>query len=162
MNFIPERDSEGNPVLPVMGRFERTDIVLKLARASGQADANGDLIINVVIPGTPGEITRFASGGYAFVDVYEWESVMTKVEVVDVDNIFGYGAGVVLKEYHDSDVPTANQGWFFERSYGSEGNLDIEPMGWYGEMRGGLTLRMTFKIGANAKVKVLLYWGTKE
>ncbi len=162
MNFIPERDSDGNPIMPVVGRFERTDIVLKLAKAFGQADANGDLVINIVIPGTPGEITRYASGGYAFVDNYTWDSALTKIEVVDVDDIFGYGANAVVKEYHDSEMATDHQGWYFEKSYGSEGNVDIEPMGWYGEMRGGLTLRMTFKIAANANVKVLLYWGKKE
>lgn len=162
MNFIPERDSEGNPVLPVVGRFERSDIVLKLAKISGQANNSGDLVLSMVVPGTVGEVTRYVAGGYAYTDNYSWDDALTKVEVVDVENIFGYGANAVLKEYHDSEVDSANQGWFFEKGYGQEGCIDIEPMGWYGEMRGGLTLKLTFKVSANAKIKCIIWWGKKE
>ena len=160
--IIPDRDEEGNILSATVGRFERSDIVLKLAKHSGQADSNGDLALDIVIPGEAGAITRYAAGGYAYVDNYAWDDAITKVEVIDVDDIFGYGANTVLKEYHDSEVDESNRGWYFEKSYGSEGNVDIEPMGWYGELRGGLTLRITFKVSANAKIKIIIWWGKKE
>lgn len=144
------------------GRFERDDIVLKLARCAGTADLSGDLVISLVVPGDAGEITRYTAGGYAYVETYAWTDALTKVEVVDVDNVFGLGAGTVLKTYHDTEVDTVNQGWFFERSYGAEGNVDLEPMGWYGEFRGGLTLRLTFKVTPLKRVKCLLWWGKIE
>lgn len=143
-------------------KLERDDIVLKLGRISGQADANGDLILNIIIPGTTGIITRYISGGYVYVDPYTWDSALIKCEVIDVDNIFGFGANTILKQYHDSELATENQGWYFEKSYGTEGSIDIEPLGWYGSLYGGVTLRITFKIEANANIKGLLLWGTVE
>lgn len=160
--YIPNRDEQGNPISETRNRFEREDIVLKLAKTNGQADANGDLVIDMAIPGIPGEITRYAAGGYAYTENYSWLDCLVKCEVVDADNIFGYGAGAVLKNYHDQDVAEENQGWYFEKSYGNEGNLDIEPMGWYGAFRGGLVLRLTFKVQANSRVKTIIWWGTVE
>ena len=162
IGYIPEKDADGNILFPVVSRFERSDIVLKLARAAGQADANGDLSLSIVVPGDAGAITRYAAGGYAYTDSYTWEDALKKVEMIDVDNIFGYGANAVLKEYHDSEVAADNQGWFFEKHHGNEGQVEIEPMGWYGELRGGLSLKLTFKVAANAKVKCLIWWGKIE
>lgn len=143
-------------------QFERDDIVLKLAKASGQANASGDLTIDLVVPGNAGEVTRYAAGGYLYTDNYSWDDSIDRVEIVDVNNIFGYGANTVLKTYHDHEVDEENRGWFFEKSHGSEGVVEIEPMGWYGALRGGLVLRLVIKIQANAKAKALIWWGTVE
>ncbi len=140
-------------------KFERDDIVLKLARVNGQADENGDLQIVITVPGSD---YRYVAGGYAYVENYNWADALTKVEVVDTNNLFGYGAGVVVKNYHDTEVSSDNQGWFFEKSYGAEGNVDIEPMGWYGALPSGLDLKITFKVQANVRIKAMLWWGKVE
>lgn len=143
-------------------RFERDDIVLKLSRVAGQADANGDLALSIKVPGTPGSDSRYAAGGYAFTDAYAWTDKVSKVEVIDEDNITGYGAGAVLKEYHDAEAPEANQGWPFWKMHGAEGECEIEPMGWYGNLPSGLYLKITMKLAANANAKVALWWGKVE
>lgn len=153
-----------NPLIvnATQGRFERDDIVLKLACTSGQADASGDLALSILVPGTPGSEYRYAAGGYAFSDNYGWSDKIKKVEIVDEDNLLGLGAGTVVKVYHDSDADEANQGWFFWKTHGSEGECEIEPMGWYGQIPSGLYLRVTFKLQANANCKTNIWWGRTE
>ncbi len=137
-------------------------LVLKMAKVKGQADSNGDLVLSVMVPGSIANVERFAAGGYAITDNYSWEDAITKVEVVDVNGVTGYPAGTVLKEYHDGDMPTENQGWYFWKSHGSEGECEIEPIGWYGQLNGELQLKITFKVAANAKVKADIWWGKAE
>lgn len=153
---------DAQKVASVKTQFERDDIVLKLAMVSGQADANGDVVLSIQVPGTPGSEVRYAAGGYAFTDSYSWTDKITKVEVVDDDNLIGFGAGAVLKVYHDSDADEANQGWPFWKTHGNEGECEIEPMGWYGVIPSGLYLKITCKVAASAKVKTCIWWGRVE
>lgn len=146
----------------VQSRFEMDEIVLKLAKINGQADSNGDLALELVIPGTFGVTERYIQGGYAYTDSYQFTDAVTKIEVLDYQNYMNYGANTVLKIYHDSEVDTANQGWYFEKHFGNEGVVEIEPMGWYGQFLGDLKLKITFKVAANANVKCLIWWGKKE
>lgn len=146
----------------VQSRFEVDEIVLKLARIKGQADANGDLSLEIVIPGSVENTERYIAGGYAYTDNYNFNDYVSKVEVLDYQNHLGYGANTVLKTYHDHEVATDNQGWFFEKHFGNEGVIEIEPMGWYGQLKGDLKLKITFKVQANANVKILLCWGKIE
>lgn len=157
------KPAENPPIInATQSRFERDDIVLKLACAAGQADANGDLAVTILVPGTPGSEYRYAAGGYAFSDLHGWLDKITKVEVVDEDNLLGFGAGTVVKVYHDSDADEANQGWYFWKTHGGEGECEIEPIGWYGQIPSGLYLRVTFKLQALAKAKVNVWWGRVE
>lgn len=142
-------------------RFEDEDIVLKLVKLAGQADGNGDLSLEVEIPGEAGEIGRYAAGFWAFTDNYAWGDAITKIEIIDTNGMLGE-AGAVVKDYHDSDLSSENQGWFFWKVFGTEGECEVEPIGYYGQIFAGLTVRMTFKVQANAKVKVNGWWGKKE
>lgn len=143
-------------------RFERDDIVLKLAQVAVTADGSGDAALQIKVPGTPGSEQRYAAGGYAFVETYDWADKISKVEVVDVDNLMGYGAGAVLKVYHDSDADEENQGWPFWKTNGTEGECEIEPMGWYGIIPSGLYLRITCKVQPDVRVKAAIWWGRVE
>ena len=158
----PERDADGKPIIPVMSRFERDDIVLKLACIAGQADANGDLALQIKVPGTPGTDYRYAAGGYATIDAYTWGDKLKAVEIVDVDDIMGFGAGTVLKTYHDAEAPEANQGWYFWQAHGTQGEVEIEPMGWYGQIPAGLYLRCTFKVAPLKNIQCAIWWGKVE
>lgn len=135
-------------------RFEREDIVLKLSRISGQADANGDLVLDIDFPGE-----RYLAGGYAFTDNYTWTDKVSKVEVLDYMDLTGAGLNAVIKEYYDSELPSANQGWPFWKTFGNEGECEIEPMGWYGHLAIPLRVRITFKVAANANVKAAIWAG---
>lgn len=146
----------------VRSRFEVDEIVLKLAKINGTADANGDLSLELIVPGSITNTERFISGGYAYTDNYSFLNSITKIEVIDYQNYLGYGANTVIKTYHDSDVGEENQGWFFEKHFGSEGVVEIEPMGWYGKFNGDLKLKLTFKVQANANVKCIIWWGKAE
>lgn len=146
----------------VQSRFEMDEIVLKLARINGQADSNGDLVLDLIVPNEFGTVARYVQGGYAYTDNYDFLDKLNKIEVLDYQNYLGYGANTVLKTYHDAEVDEANQGWFFEKHFGTEGIVEIEPMGWYGQFMGDLKLRLTFKVQANARVKCLIWWGKAE
>lgn len=156
------KDNSSQFVNNVQGRFELDEIVLKLTRMNGTADANGDLSLDLIVPGSISNVERYVQGGYAYTDNYQFLDKITKVEVIDYQNYMGYGANTVLKTYHDDEMPDENQGWFFEKHFGSEGIVEIEPMGWYGQFNGDLKLRITCKVAANANVKCLIWWGKKE
>ncbi len=149
-------------VASVQTAFEADYLVLKMAKISGQADANGDATLSIVVPGSIANVERYAAGGYAFTDDYDWNDAITKVEIIDVNGVTGLPAGTVLKSYHDDEVGTTNQGWYFWKSHGTEGECEIEPIGWYGQINGELELKVTFKLKANAKVKADIWWGKKE
>lgn len=147
----------------VQSQFERDDIVLKLACIKGTADVNGDLTLSIKVPGTFGTDYRYVAGGYAYVDVFTFGTdKVTKIEVVDDDNVVGYGAGTVLKEYYDSEVSSTNQGWYFYPYHGTTGEIEIEPMGWYGTLPAEVYLKMTFKIGSLKTVFADIWWGKSE
>jgi len=144
----------------VQTKFELDEIILQLACISGQADNDGNLVMLFEIPGEVGSPSRYIAGGYGFIDNYTWESKILKVEVVDENDIFGFGPGTVLKYYHDEEAGLNNQGWYFWKTFGDEGEVEIEPVGWYGELYAGLFIKITFKINPLAKVKINLHWGT--
>lgn len=135
---------------------------LKMARLSGTADGSGDLTLEIEIPGLPTEPSRYIAGGYATTDNYAYGDALIEVNVIDGDGNFTGTPGVVLKTYHDESVPTENQGWFFWRSHGTEGEVEIEPIGFYGELYGTMVLQCIFKIQPNAKINAILWWGVKD
>lgn len=155
----------------VVTDFEIDDKTLKLSSITGTVDGSGDCVIQLKIPGTyaPGEYGRYIAGGYAVTDKYGWDDRITKVEIVDVDNVLGFGAGVVVGGYHDEEVDAINMGWRFWRgSYNGtdcEGECEVEPIGGFGKIPAGLYIRCTFKAGAGSpatKVCVNFWWAKKD
>lgn len=146
----------------VRTQFEDEEIVLKLMRAKGQADANGDLVLTIPIPGSFPSVGRYAAGFWCFTDNYGWDDHIEMIEVVDVDGLTGMPAGTVLKVYHEDELDPENKGWFFWLNYATEGEVEVEPLGYYGQIVAGLSVRITFKVAANAKVKINGYWGKRE
>lgn len=150
----------------VITEFELDDKVLKLASGIGTFDGNGDCTIEIPIPGAfdPLEPSRYIAGGYANTDLYGWGDRCTEVNILDKDNILGMGAGAVLETYHDNEVAEENRGWRFYASEGGEGEIEIEPIGGFGKIPGGLYLQIKFK-RANGnpatKVQANLWWGKK-
>jgi hypothetical protein len=160
---------KANIIKKVQTRFEDEDKVLHLACGTSTF-SGGEAVINLVIPG---EFTgvdpetcngRFAAGGYAFIDAFSFGDKVHKVEVIDVDDLFGYGANFVVKVYHDNDVSIENQGWlFWPEPVGAA--VEIEPIGYYGFIPSGLTLRITAKSIEGSPATFFgcnVWWGVKE
>lgn len=161
------KEDANKPILKeVRTQFERDDLILKLACAQGVVDENQECILTLIVPGTPGVNSgRYVAGGYGFSDIYTFGDKFAKVEIVDIDDLLGYGPNTVLASYHDDDLPEANQGWLLWCEDGNQGGVDIDPIGYYGNIPSGLYLRITYKgveTTLATKVAVNIWWGESE
>ncbi len=146
----------------VTTEFERTDLTLKLCSVEATF-ASGEAEISIVVPGTPGSGDgRYVAGGFALTDVFAFGDRCTKVQVVDVDNLLGMGAHTVVQTYHDPDVDAANQGWFMWPMPVAGGEVEIDPMGYYGFIPSGLYLEIYFEAASATKVYCDIWWGKQD
>lgn len=147
----------------VQTQFEREDITLKIAKQVATFDVNGEAEISMLVPGVVGSgDVRYISGGFAFTDSFTFGDAMTSVAVVDVDNILGYGAHTVIKTYHDDEMAEGAHGWYMWPAPQAGGEIEIEPMGFYGALPAGLYIEIYFKLapGSTAtKVWCDIAWG---
>lgn len=148
----------------VSTQFERNDITLKVCKFVADINATTkEAEISILVPGTPGSgDVRYIAGGYAFTDIFTFGDAVTKIQVVDVDNILGYGAHTVIRTYHDDEMAEADHGWFMWPSPQIGGEIKIKPMGFYGEIPAGLYLELYFKMDAAStatKVYCDVWWG---
>ncbi len=143
--------------------YEKTNVVAKFCSIEGTCDANGDLVLQIEVPGTLGQTGRLAAGGYTFTDSWVKGDRVKKIELVDVNNIFGLGAGVILESYHDESVTEANMGWRFYPAPTNSGEVEIDPLGYYGQIPAGLFLRITYKFNrANVWCAANIFWGVEK
>jgi hypothetical protein len=150
----------------VITHFEMDDKRLQLASDVSDFDVNGEAEILVQVPGTfnPSVPSRYMAGGYANIDQYTFGDRMYAVDLVDVDNILGMGANTVLTSFCDVDLPEDQQGWRFWASEGGEGEIEIEPIGGFAQIPGGLYIRVRFRraVGGTAtKVACAVWWGVR-
>ena len=157
------KDSINNQIKNnVQTQFERDDILLQICRAESQFDQNCNAEISILVPGNIGQDVRYVAGGYAFTDDFEFGDSCTKIQVVDNDNILGYGAHTVIRTYHDADVDEQNQGWYLYTSPQKGGEIEIDPLGFYGSIPSGLYLEIYFKkvqSSQSSKVFANIWWG---
>jgi hypothetical protein len=136
--------------------------VLKMARASAATDGNGDCTIEIKIPGTPGsDEGRFIEGGQAWFETADNEDWL-EVHIVDNDDLLGYGAGTVVDGYTDTEVPSANQGWFIPKQKGYIEVIALAGMGW---IPAGLYLQIKgHKDSSNVSdtLRVNFNWGPRD
>ena len=149
----------------VITQFERTDIVLKIASDSTIFDGNNEAVLNFLVPGTPGSTDgRYVAGGYAFTDVMGFGDKVEEINVIDIDDILGYGANTIVQTYHETDMSESNKGWYFWPSPQAGGEIEIDPMGYYGFLPSGLYMQIKFKktVASGAtKVYCNVWWGTQ-
>jgi hypothetical protein len=162
---------KGNIPKEVVTQFELDNKDLKLAKARGDVDTDTGLaVVQILVPGTPGTTDgRYMAGGEAFMYPLDVGDAVVKLEIVDVDNILGYGADTVLKAYHDDELPEANQGWFFpiEQTDGTHhaGLVEVETLAGYGFIPAGFYLRITAKkvsTGIAGTFFASVFWGKKS
>jgi hypothetical protein len=150
-------------VASVSTQFERDDIVLKLCKGESAFDGSGDAEISLKVPGTPGSGDgRYVAGGYAFTDIFGFGDYVSQVNIVDVDDILGMGAHTVLQTYHDTEIDAANAGWYFWPNAQVGGEVELDPIGYYGFIPSGLYIEVYFKRKAgNTATKVYcdIWWG---
>jgi hypothetical protein len=139
----------GKMVSATEGRFERDDIRLQIARSSADIVA-GAANISFKLPGNAGVDTIFLAGGCGMSDAFKHGDAVTAISVVDHDNLMGQGAGFVLATYHHAGVPEANRGWYMWPSSQVGGEIEIESLGFYGQIFAGLYLDLTFKMAAGS------------
>lgn len=142
----------------VATQFEREDIRLQMSRAEA-AFASGAAEVSIKLPGTVGTEPVFIGGGYAFTDVHTFGDCVEKVQIVDIDDILGFGAHTVVATYHDDRVAAGNQGWYLYPAPQAGGEIEVDPMGFYGEAVAGLYLELYFKCSAATKVYVDFIFG---
>lgn len=143
----------------VQTQFERTDIVLKIAKSKATFVA-GAAEISIKVPGEIGSGDgRYVAGGFAFVNLFSFGDKVTHIKVVDVDNILGYGAETVIQTYHDVDVGTEENGWYLWPSHQGSGEIEIDPLGYYGFIPSGLYLEIYFESSLATDVYCDIWWG---
>lgn len=153
---------DGTPLIQnapgqVQTRFERTDLVLKCCRQFAPFGASGIAEMSIKIPADG----RFIAGGYAFTDSFTPGDCVTAISVTDVDNITGAGAETILQTYHDDDLPASAQGWYFWPQPQAGGEVEIDPIGYYGFVPGGLYLEIYYQrapSGTATGVWTDIYW----
>jgi hypothetical protein len=129
----------------VITQFEKDDITLKLTSKSAAVDGSGDAVIEILCPGTFNGVTphvsngRFIDKGLAWFNAQHNEDRVKAVEVVDKDNVLGYGANTVIVRYHDEEMATADQGWNIPKHVGL---VEVDALGGYGFVPSGLYLRV--------------------
>jgi hypothetical protein len=146
----------------VVTQEEKNDKVLKLAGAIADF-SGGEAMISLLVPGTPGGSDgRWAAGGYAFADAWTIGDRITKVQVVDTDNLLGYGAGTVLKEYYDSECAEPNRGWYMYPAHSGTGEIEIDPIGGYGFIPAGMYIEIYAECASSTKLVVDIWWAKTE
>lgn len=155
INYL--KDNEPKRVITA---FEENDKRLKCAKSTATF-ANNVCSASIEIPSGG----RWIAGGYSFTDAFYAGDMIKTCQIVDVNNILGYGANTVLATYEDADTAATNQGWYFEPHSAGTGYLEIEPIGGYAFIPEGLFLVTSFEKEQSStatKVFVNYWWGKQE
>ncbi len=147
----------------VVTQFEKQDKTLKIASTSADVDVDGYATALLRIPGIPGSGDgRFLTSGIAFFTSHTPGDKVLSITIVDQDNLLGYGVGVPVGSYTDSDVDLTNSGWFIM----PKGYLRAETIGGYGFAPAGFYFKVVGKKvntgPTNEKLFVNFEWGKKE
>jgi len=134
---------------------------LRLARMTETTDVNGDVVLDIKIPGTIGKVTRLADKGEGwFANPSIGGGDWVEMHVVDVDGIMA-AAGTIVGTYTDTEVPVGNQGWYIPPS----GIIEIGKQADSGRLVAGLYLRIVAHRSDGAENEsffVNIKWGAPE
>jgi hypothetical protein len=162
--FETNYQTSGNqsPKSEVVTQFEKDDKILQLACACADVGLDGYATIEIKVPGTysagPG---RWVHAGRVWFDPEHVGDKVEKVEVVDKDGTIA-PPGYVIRKWHDVAVEEVNRGWYIP--IGNSG-IEVQSLGGYGYIPGGLYLRVKAKKGeaqTTGKLFLNLKWGEEE
>lgn len=150
---------DGNPK-EVITQFEKDDKNLRMASIQGDVDENGEVILELKIPGvfSNGD-GRYVDAGVAWFDSQHKDDRIIEAYIVDKDNILGYGANTPLGYYHDLELLEENQGW---RIPPKRGLIEVTSIAGYGFIPAQLYLCIKGKKGGDLTTGTLyinLKWG---
>ena len=155
----------GKPILNSITEFERSDKLVRLSSATGSFDENGMAVLEISVPGaTPSPEGRLIAECYVYEDQFGWGDRMTRVDI-DTWGIYSGVSGYVLETFHDPEVPQDQQGWRFYPSHQNSGEMEIEPIGGFGEVPSQTTIRATFqKMSDSPATKLIadIWWGKRN
>lgn len=143
--------------------FETNDKTLKAASGAADFDVNGDAVITFTVPGTPGtgDGRWISEGGVWIVEQHKDDRVY-EIQIVDTLDLLGYGAGTVIRTYHDEEIADTQKGW---RIPYKRGQAEAETIGGYGFIPAGFDLVVKFKRGGGLTTGTAycnLLWGKTE
>jgi hypothetical protein len=121
----------------VITLFEKNDKDLKISSAVGSVDSETGIAVITIPIGANG---RYMDEGEAWFSVANELDRIKKAEIVDVDNVLGYGADTIIKSLHDDDIAEEFQGWRIPNKFG---HVDVDTMAGYGYIPEGLYFRIT-------------------
>jgi hypothetical protein len=124
--------------------------------------SSGTCTLELKCPGTFPDVSRYLKDGHVVTDGFAFGDAVTKIEVVDKDNLMGYGAGAVLKTYHDDSTPIANAGWYLWPSHSGHGKAHIRNAGGWGEFVAGLYLVVTVESSIATNAYINIFWAINE
>ena len=134
-------------LMEVVTQFEKDDKTLKIVSSTATVDEFSEATILLKIPGVMANGDgRWVSGGEGWFDSIHKDDRIIELEVVDVDDVLGGGAGAMLKAYCDDDMPESNEGG---RICLHTGTMKIESMGGYGWIPAQLYLKIMAKKGGD-------------
>lgn len=137
VGYIPKKDDNGDAYAATKNEADIGDF--KMACAEKSETTATEIVAELLIPGTAGVETRLVHRGETLfndtIGIQNKDRIV--VDIYDKDNIFGFGAGAVLGYFYDEDAAAANQGHYF-----TKGKVDVGGIGGYGDLVGGLYLRM--------------------
>jgi hypothetical protein len=131
LDFLKDKEP-----IEVVTLFEKNDKDLKIASFAIEVDTETGEAEGVVAVGAGG---RYVDAGIAWFDTANALDRIKHAELVDLDNIFGYGSGFVVKCLHDDDISEENQGW---RIPYKRGHVEVDTMAGYGYIPEGLYIRV--------------------
>ncbi len=137
-----------------------TRATLKIARAK-DATTSGISTILIKSPGTPGSSEgRLIEGGSAWFETPHHDDYVC-IFVTDEDDILGYGEGATIGTYTDTDLDTANQGWYIPYP---KGWADLSTFGGIGFIPAGLYLKVIATKGdaSSDTFRMNVKWGKRD
>jgi hypothetical protein len=148
--------------LVVQTLFEAKDKTLKLVSTCGQVDENGDITLEVKIPGILGvDDGRFLSGGMAWFSKRHDDDRVCGVYFVDIDGLLGT-PGAIIGSYTEDELDEPFRGWRVPPI----GHIVAETIGFYGHAPSGFYIRICGKSGDGYQEGKKLYinfeWGKVE
>jgi hypothetical protein len=146
LDFETNFKSKGNKDIQtlVTTQNEKDDKTIQIISFKSISDNDGYISTSLRVPGTFNGINgRFIDGGTAFFGTHTNGDKIISIDVIDRDNVLGYGVDVVLSSFHDDEAEIENKGWYI----GPSGLIKVPKIGGYGFVLSGLYFRVRAQKG---------------
>jgi len=156
------------PKSEVVTQFELNNKTLKAVSDAQPCDpTTGVATISFVVPGEFNGIDegcngRYVDWGQAWFNPQSPADRILGINIIDTIGVLGFGPGVPIRTYHDTETPEDQQGVRIPFKYG---HAEVEPIGGYGFLPATFTLQIVGKCGApgpGVNLFVNVFWGIQD